>query len=59
MVLDRDPVIDRIILDLQRKRRELDDSGSRLNTADLLRRIEALRARIQLTPSMNLKKPER
>lgn len=46
-----DPIIDRIIQDLQRQRQELEDSGRNFQAAELLERIAKLRQRIEETPS--------
>jgi hypothetical protein len=53
-----DLVIDRIIKDLQRKRQELDDSSPKLDTADILARIEALQNRMKQTPQITFRKKE-
>ena len=53
-----DPMIDRIIRDLQRKRQELDDSSPKLDTADILARIEALQNRMKETPRITFRKKE-
>jgi hypothetical protein len=53
-----DPMIDRIIKDLQRKRQELDDSSPKLDTADILARIEALQNRMKQTPRITFRKKE-
>jgi hypothetical protein len=53
-----DPSIDRIIKDLQQKRQELDDSSPKLNTADILARIEALQNRMKQTPRITFRKKD-
>jgi hypothetical protein len=53
-----DPTIDRIIKDLQRKRQELDDSSPRLDTSDILARIEALQNRMKQTPRITFRKKD-